>query len=131
MRTFPVLLGCPGDPAGAAGTSDPGRPAANVRAMTEGVPVTTPAHDEGENTPLAADVSLWKFLRSTGVPPVGASEPDVDAAFDRIIRGASERLRLAEALQEIAAYADDFPASHPLQRVRDMAMDALSNRASR
>jgi hypothetical protein len=90
------------------------------------------AHDEGEQTPLAADISLWKFFRATGVPPVGASEPDVDAAFDRIIRGASERLRLAEALQEIAAYADDFPASPPLLRVRDMAMEALDDwKASR
>jgi hypothetical protein len=84
-------------------------------------------HDEGDQTPLAADISLWKFFRATGVPPVGASDPDADRAFDRIISGAQNGLRLAEVLREIASYADDFPGSAPLQRVRDMAMEALGD----
>lgn len=84
-------------------------------------------HDEGDQTPLAADISLWKFFRATGVPPVGASDPDVDIAFDRIIRGAQNGLRLADVLQGIAAYADDFPGSEPMQRVRDIAMEALGD----
>lgn len=88
-------------------------------------------HDEGDRTPLVADISLWKFFRATGVPPVGASDPDVDRAFDRIIAGAQRGLLLVEVLQEIAAYADDFPGSEPLQHVRDAAMEALDDPASR
>ena len=91
----------------------------------------TPGTDEGDQTPLVADISLWKFFRATGVPPVGASTPDVDAAFDRIIRGAQNALRLSEVLQEIAAYADDFPGSEPLRCVRDMAMAAVSGEVER
>lgn len=83
------------------------------------------AHDEGEQTPLAADISLWKFFRSTGTPPVGASEPDVDVAFDRIIRGAQRSLRLADALEEIASIADDYPGFEGMERIFAIADAAL------
>lgn len=88
--------------------------------------MTAASHDEGDQTPLVADISLWKFFRATGTPPVGASDPDVDVAFDRIIRGAQRCLRLAEALEEIASVADDHPGSESMQRIYGLADEALN-----